>query len=56
MAEAVNYATVDWLRQLPTAKSCKCMSKSVKASLYEIYANLAKNPVISKRPQFIKFQ
>lgn len=56
MAEAVNYATIDWLRQLPTAKSCKCMSKSVKASLYEIYANLAKNPVISKRPQFMKFQ
>jgi len=56
MAEAVNYATMDWLRQLPAAKSCKCLSKSVKASIYEIYANLAKNPNISKKSQFLKFQ
>jgi hypothetical protein len=56
MAEAVNYATMDWLRQIPLAKSCKCMSKSVKASLYEIYANLQKNPHIAKNPKFLNFQ
>jgi hypothetical protein len=52
MAEAVNYGTIDWLRQLPLAKSCRCMSKSVKASLYEVYDNLKNNPNIYSTYQF----
>ncbi len=52
----MNYATIDWLRQLPLTKSCRCMSKSVKASLYEIYANLSKNTSLMKEKRFIEFQ
>jgi hypothetical protein len=47
VAEAINYATKDWLRQLVEVKSCKCLKSSVKASEYEIYKNLSKNPSIN---------
>lgn len=30
IAEAVNYATVDWLGELSQVKFCKCFRKSVK--------------------------
>lgn len=32
LAEAVNYATQDWLRQLITTRPCECLKSSVKAS------------------------
>ena len=32
------------------------MSKSVKASLYEIYANLSKNKALSEEKKWIDFQ
>lgn len=56
IAEAINYATVDWMRQIVEVKCCQCVKSSVRASEYEIYSNLSKNPVISKTPQFLKFQ
>lgn len=31
IAEAVNYATIDWLTKLPQTKACKCTKRSVKA-------------------------
>jgi len=31
IAEAINYATLDWLNQLPYSKSCQCSRNSVKA-------------------------
>lgn len=40
IAEAVNYATFDWLRQLPTTNYCLCRRSSVKASHVEIMKNL----------------
>lgn len=42
IAEAVNYGTIDWLRQVFDAKPCQCSKSSVKASHIEIYRNLAK--------------
>ena len=33
IAEAVNYGTMDWLRQVLNAKSCSCSKSSVRASL-----------------------
>jgi hypothetical protein len=42
IAEAINYATLDWLRQLPESKSCSCSKGSVKANLPEIMKNLEK--------------
>lgn len=42
-AEAVNYATLDWLSQLVKCKSCSCLKSSVKASPLEIYNNLLKS-------------
>lgn len=33
IAEAINYATLDWLRQLPESKPCSCSKGSVKANL-----------------------
>jgi jumonji domain-containing protein 2 len=32
VAEAINYATIDWLRQMPESKHCTCLKSSVKAS------------------------
>lgn len=43
VAEAINYATVDWLRQIIDVKSCQCVNSSVKASVFEIYKNLMNN-------------
>lgn len=34
VAEAVNYGTLDWLRQLIESQSCSCSRNSVKASVY----------------------
>ena len=33
-AEAINYASIDWLRQIIEVKSCQCTKSSVKASVY----------------------
>ena len=56
IAEAINYGTTDWLRQIIDAKSCECSRHSVKASIYEIYKNLVKNPQLAKTKQFQAFQ
>lgn len=40
IAEAVNYATIDWLSQLLTTKSCTCSQKTVKAEIESILYNL----------------
>lgn len=52
IAEAVNYATTDWLKHLNEAKSCTCSKNNVNASLYEIYRNLAKSP-LNQHPSFL---
>ena len=46
IAEAINYATIDWLRQVSETKHCKCLKNTVRASVFEIYGNLLKNPSI----------
>lgn len=62
IAEAVNYGTADWLRQVIETKPCKCVRSSVKASNIEIYKNLSKSinyfylAPHSKTPEFQKFQ
>jgi jumonji domain-containing protein 2 len=33
IAEAVNYATLDWLKQILDSKHCSCSKKSVKAEI-----------------------
>lgn len=33
VAEAVNYATIDWLRELTTVQFCSCFKKSVKGEI-----------------------
>lgn len=33
IAEAVNYATLDWLKQILDTKHCSCSKKSVKAEI-----------------------
>lgn len=43
IAEAVNYGTVDWLRQVINSKPCTCARSSVKASNIEIYKSLSKS-------------
>jgi hypothetical protein len=52
IAEAVNYATTDWLRQVLDAKSCLCSKSSVRVSLLEIYRNMMKSPY-KKHPAFL---
>ena len=44
IAEAVNYGTLDWLRQVFDAKPCQCSKSSVRASHLELYKNLAISP------------
>jgi len=48
VAEAINYATIDWLRQMPESKHCTCLKSSVKASEYEVYKNLLNKPKIAR--------
>ena len=43
LAEAVNYATLGWLKQLIGCKSCKCASDSVKVLNSAVYENLSKS-------------
>lgn len=33
IAEAVNYATIDWLKELTTVTFCTCFKKSVKGEI-----------------------
>jgi type II secretory pathway component PulM len=40
IAEAINYATLDWLAQLPQAQACQCSKTTVRASNTEILKNL----------------
>lgn len=56
IAQAINYATTDWLRQVVDARSCECSRHSVKASVYQIYKNLLTNPDYNKTRQFLAFQ
>ena len=43
LAEAVNYATLGWLKQLIGCKSCKCANDSVKVLNNAVYDNLSKS-------------
>ena len=52
IAEAINYATLDWLRQLTEVKHCKCLKSSVKASVFEIYNNLYSIEKVKQSEQF----
>jgi [histone H3]-trimethyl-L-lysine9/36 demethylase len=56
VAEAINYASVDWLRQVIDVKSCQCSHHSVKVSVYEIYKNLQHDPSVNRTKQFLAFQ
>lgn len=56
IAEAINYATLDWLRQMPESKHCTCLKSSVKASIYEIYKNLLTNESVNSTKPFLHFQ
>lgn len=62
IAEAVNYGTIDWLRQVIDSKSCSCSKSSVRASNIEIYKSLCrstnffKSGSYSKTPEFQKFE
>lgn len=40
IAEAVNYATLEWLKELTTVRFCKCFRKSVKGEIESILYNL----------------
>jgi [histone H3]-trimethyl-L-lysine9/36 demethylase len=40
IAEAVNYATLDWLGQILQTRPCGCSRRSVKASIESILYNL----------------
>ena len=40
IAEAVNYATMDWLGRVLGAQSCSCSKRSVKVSVESILYNL----------------
>ena len=40
IAEAINYATLDWLNQLPNTHICRCSKSTVRASNTEILKNL----------------
>jgi len=40
IAEAINYATLDWLDQLKDTKYCRCSHNNVRASHLQIYKNL----------------
>lgn len=42
LAEAVNYATLSWLKQLASCKSCKCANDSVKVLNSAVLENLSK--------------
>lgn len=56
VAEAINFATNDWLHQVTESKHCLCLKTSVKTSLYELYKNLAANPKVNSTPSFARFQ
>ncbi len=43
IAQAVNYATTDWLKHLIHVNSCSCSKNNVKASKIQIYKNLLKS-------------
>ena len=40
IAEAVNYATVDWFKNLLTINCCTCTKKSVRAEVESVLYNL----------------
>ena len=41
IAEAINYGTLDWLKQVMKSKPCQCSKTSVKTSLPELCRNLS---------------
>lgn len=45
IAEAVNYATTEWLRHVADVKPCSCSKSNVKASYLQIYQNLLNSPL-----------
>ena len=56
VAEAINYATIDWLKQLVHTRPCTCLKSSVQASIYQLYTNLLNRPDVTRTPQFRVFQ
>ena len=43
IAEAVNYASLDWLNIFPHSKPCKCHSDNVSINPVEFIQNLIRN-------------
>lgn len=46
IAEAVNYATTNWLKHVTSAKTCTCSKNNVQASYLQIHQNLLKSPLV----------
>ena len=56
VAEAINYATTDWLTQLVQTRPCTCLKSSVQASIYQLYKNLLNRPEVTRTHEFKVFQ
>ena len=55
IAEAINYATLDWLNRLPNVKYCTCSKHSVKANNIGIMNNLEGSDYAAT-PEYKKFK
>jgi [histone H3]-trimethyl-L-lysine9/36 demethylase len=55
LAEAINYATLSWLRRLPKVKHCNCSKHSVRVNLHSILSHLATTP-FAKSLEFEEFR
>ena len=56
VAEAVNYASFDWLNQLPNSRYCTCRKSSVRASHEEILKNLSGYNDVTTNPAYLNFK
>lgn len=55
IAEAVNFATPDWLPEFPKFKGCQCHSGSVYLDPFFLKENLEKIKYYKKNAEFKKF-
>lgn len=53
IAEAVNFATPDWLPEFPKFKSCHCHSNSVFIDPFLMFENLSKIPRYKKNKYYL---
>ena len=49
IAEAINYATLSWLRRLPKVKHCTCSVQSVRIDPRSVLNNLASSPFANSK-------